>query len=605
LHNTQRPLRWRPGIYAALALALLALYPQVKLQLTRGHEGHGAYAFFSQDEIAYSAYVNALIDGRPRRNDPYTGRDDAPDAQQPESLFSIQFAPAYALAIPARALGLSASTMFMALTPLMAFASALALFWLIGMATGDERIAAAGALVVLCLWTALFALDTTYTYEYFPFLRRYVPAIPFPFFFVFCALVWRALNAQTNRAGWMMVGLASVVFALLVFSYFYLWTAAAAWLACLAVLWLIARRGDGKTAIKIFAALGVLAIAVLLPYFALLSHRAPTMDTVQLLANSHAPDFTRASIRLGLIVCALLAYAARRKRIEWRDRTVLLTASFALTPLVVFNQQIITGLSLQPVHYDLFIAKYLAWLSLVLTLALLWQGRDRTPKRVPGRALACIVALALGWGMIETVVETKKHEWINLARDEALPVARRLRELARSSSSSSTLRSPDNQSVVLYFNLDDGDISPIIAPQPVLWAPHTPAFSGVTSEENRERLYQYLYYTGEDLTKIDERAFDSLDYRKRYLIQALIDWGNNSPAWTVNWKQITPEDVRATLNSYARYAASFSRAQATHPTLSYVVTEGDADFHNLDRWYERDAGEPFGRFTLYRVRIRQ
>ena len=167
------------------------------------------------------------------------------------------------------------------------------------------------------------------------------------------------------------------------------------------------------------------------------------------------------------------------------------------------------------------------------------------------------------------------------------------------------MRSPDNQSTVLYFNLDDADISPIIAPQPVLWAPHTPAFSGVTSEENRERLYQYLYYTGEDLTKIDEQAFDSLDYRKRYLIQALIDWGNNSPAWTVNWKQITPEDVRATLNSYARYAASFSRAQATHPTLSYVVTEGEADFHNLDRWYERDAGEPLGRFTLYHVRVRQ
>jgi hypothetical protein len=610
LDNTPRPLRLRLGIFVALALALLALYPQFNLQLKRGHEWNGGYAFFSQDEVAYSAYVNALIDGRPRRNDPYTGRDDAIDAPQPESLFSIQFAPAYAIAIPARTLGLSASTMFIVLTPLIAFASALALFWLIGMVTRDERLAAAGSLAVLCLGTfallytplrALVGLDTTYTFEYFPFLRRYVPALPFPFFFLFCALVWRALKAESKRGLWMMVASAGAVFALLVFSYFYLWTAAAAWLGCLAALWLIARRGDGHSAFKIFAALGVLALAALLPYYALLSNRAQTMDTVQLLAHSHAPDFTRSSIKLGLIVCALLAYATRRGRIKWRDPRALLAASFALTPFVVFNQQIITGLSLQPLHYELFITRYLALLALVLTLALLWQRRERTFEKMPRRAFACLIVVALGWGMFETVLETKQHEWGGLARDESLPVARRLRELARDGSQTTA---SDNQSTVLYFDLGNADLSPILAPQPVLWSPHTPAFSGVTAEENRERIYQYLYYTGEDLTGVDEQEFDKLEYRKKFLIQSLIDWGLNSPVWTVNWKQITPQDVRAVLNDYAHYAASFSRAQATHPTLSYVVTEGETDLHNLDRWYERDAGEHVGRFTLFHVRIR-
>ena len=221
----------------------------------------------------------------------------------------------------------------------------------------------------------LFGGDTTFTYEYFPFLRRYVPGLPFPFFFIFCALVWRALANDGKRARLMNSLMAGAVFALLVFSYFYLWTAAAAWLACLAVLWLIARPTGYRSSFKQFGLIGLLAIAALVPYFLLLSNRAPTMDTVQLLALSHAPDFSRSSIKLGLIVCALIAYTAWRGHLKWRERPVLFAAAFALTPLVVFNQQIITGRSLQPLHYELYIAKYMALVALVLTIALIRRGR--------------------------------------------------------------------------------------------------------------------------------------------------------------------------------------------------------------------------------------
>ena len=81
---------------------LLALYPQFNLWHIRGKDWNGAYAYNDVDEVAYAAYLQALIDGRPRRNDPYTGRDDAPSAQQPESLFSIQFIPPYMMALVAR-----------------------------------------------------------------------------------------------------------------------------------------------------------------------------------------------------------------------------------------------------------------------------------------------------------------------------------------------------------------------------------------------------------------------------------------------------------------------------------------------------------------------
>jgi hypothetical protein len=612
LHEISRPLRWRVGIYAATAITLLALYPQFALTLKRGHDWNGSYAYFSQDEIAYSAYVNALISNRPRRNDPYTGRDDAPGAPQSESLFSIQFIPAYIAAIPARALGLSAPTIFILLTGLVAFSSLLALFHLICLVTNDERFAAVGALCVLCLGTfallyapvrVLFGMETTYTYEYFPFLRRYVPAVPFPFFFIFCATVWRSLTNENNSAALRQAALSGLVFALLVFSYFYLWTAAAAWLACLGILWLIARPRPEKGAATRFGLVALTATAALVPYLFLLRNRAPTMDTVQLLALSHAPDFSRSSIKLGLIVCALIVYAAWRGRLNRRSRETIFTASFALTPLLVFNQQVITGRSLQPLHYELYIAKYMALLSLVLLIAQMRRSRARESASmlIPSRVLACVAVMVLGWGMIETAVETKKHAWAGLDRDGALLVAKRLAELSPTSTNS-----PDTQSTVLYTNLDYADISPVVAPQPVLWSPHVPAFSGVTLEENRERIYQYLYYTNEDLGGIDEARFEALDYRKKYLIHSLIEWGHNDPAWTVNWKQISPMDVREALRGYEEYAAAFSRERAANPTLSFVITAAEAptNFSNLDRWYERDRGERVGQFTIYRVKLR-
>lgn len=611
MHETERPHGlWRFGIFAAIAFTLLSLYPQFTLIIERGKDWNGSYAYFSQDEIAYSAYVNALIDGRPRRNDPYTGRDDSPGAPpQAESLFSIQFIPAYLIALPARAFGLTASTTFILLTGICAFASVLAIFWLIKLVTGDDKFAATASLVVLCLGTfailyvpirLLTGADTTFTFEYFPFLRRYVPAVPFPFFFVFCALVWCALDKKNESAYWRWALAAGVVFALLVFSYFYLWTAAAAWLACLALLWLVARPRGHRNTTKLFGMIALLAIAALVPYFILLSNRAPTMDTVQLLALSHAPDFSRSSIKLGLIVCVALGYSVWREDIEWRTPLVLFTLSFALAPLVLFNQQVITGRSLQPLHYELYIAKYMALVATVLAIMLIRRGRARR-RWMPARALLYVTFVALGWGMVETMVETKRHLWASLDRDEMMPVAKRLAEYA-------SYQTPllNTQSIVLYLNLDHADISPVIAPQPVLWSPHVPASSGVTLEENRERIYQYLYYTGEDLTKIDERYVETLDYRRRYLIHSLIEWGHNDPAWTVNWKQITPADVREALRGYANYVSTFSREQASSPTLAYVVTTTEAaqDLSNLDRWYERDAGERIGLFTLYRVRLR-
>src|SRR3954449_6641231 len=98
-------LRWRFGLIAALFLSIFSLYPQMKLWYHRGAEWQGNYAYNDIDEVAYASYVQALVDGSPRKNHPHPGNDDSPEHPQPESLFSIQFAAPYTLAIPGRILG--------------------------------------------------------------------------------------------------------------------------------------------------------------------------------------------------------------------------------------------------------------------------------------------------------------------------------------------------------------------------------------------------------------------------------------------------------------------------------------------------------------------
>ena len=587
----------------------LALYPQLALLLKHDREWHGAYAYFDIDEEAYSAYLNSLIEGRPRRNDPYTGREERPGSSLPESLFSIQFIPAYTVALPARVLGLSASTVFVALAFIIPLASALAVFRLLLTLTGDERVAATGVMVALCMGTlasgqgaiqALFGGESAYIY--LPFLRRYVPGVPFPLFFILCALVWRLLTSTSARSARFTSIVAGAVFGILVFSYFYLWTAAAAWLGCLCVVWLLGRpEGWRRDAVSLALVFGIGCLALLL-YALMLTRRAPTMDAVQALALSHMPDLLRTTELIGTIVCALLAWGVRRGAFGWRDRAVLFTASLALVPFAVFNQQIITGRSLQPFHYEQFIVNHVVLLSLVLAVWLLWRGRvtgEAGGRKLSARVLFVIALVAFGWGMVETKVATDILSDYNVLRDDAMPVARRLAELARDTSA----LTPDGERErVLSTHVVHADNLPTLAPQSVLWALHMRVFSGVTLAENKERFYQQLYYSGTG----ERRFLEAMtDYNFEYRI-GLFGQERINRTLTADLKPITAEEIRYELGLYLDYVESFDRERAARWPLSYVIAwAGDKpDFANLDRWYERDEGERIGNFILYRVRLR-
>jgi hypothetical protein len=337
--------QWKPGLIAAAVLAVITSLPQIYLCYERGSEWNGAYAYFDSDEFVYSAYLNALIDGRPRRNDPYTGEDEG----RFETLFSIQFIPAYSIAIPARILGVSASTAFIIVLPFITIASTLILFLFLFEFTQNSIVSAIGATCILCMgilaaqppWQ-LFSASFPFP---FPFLRRYMPAFPFPLFLAMTFFLWRSL--VRNSLIWS--ALAGLILVALIYSYFFFWTAATAWLATLIILWMGARPYDYRILARVFGLIILIGGVALVPYVWLLAHRSPVIDQAQLLEFTHRPDLLRGPEIFGFVIILVLALLKRRV-IDWRDPKILFLLSFALAPFLVFNHQVLTGRSLQPLH---------------------------------------------------------------------------------------------------------------------------------------------------------------------------------------------------------------------------------------------------------------
>lgn len=596
---------WLLALAAAIVLAILAIYPQINLKKLRGAEYQGAFASCDLDEMAYASYLQALIDGRPRKNDPYTGRDQSDASPQPESLFSIQFVPAYAAAIPARMFGLTAAQTMPFVSAIAAFLTAIALFWLIVSMVEDEELAAAGTLIVIAgsaLIMGIGAISGFYedgaAYPFFPFLRRYIPSLAFPLMFAFFACLWNGLKSETNRKRGIYAALSSVCFALLVFSYFYVWTAVGAVLFGINLFAVVLRSENWRKDWTFLAITDGLCFLSLLPYAFLLSKRDETMDKAQLLVFTHQSDFLRRIEIIGYVVLAFAAAALIFKLTKIAERKAYFIGAFALAPLLVFNQQILTGRSLQPFHYEFYVVNYIVLLAVVLTVIIFWQ---KSVSRIP--ALSFVLATILGfaaifWGYIEARDTTVYWDDANIGRDEAMPVNRRLRELA-----DADIEAAKNQTTLNLEPLQaDGQTT--VTAQPVVWARHQHVFAGLESwEENKQRYYQMLYYSDLDENWLRNSLTGC---RNIEACMALFGWDRFNARLSANARPLTQPEIEVEIKNYARFAENFNRSNAENPRIFYVVSDSENDdkFENFDRWYERDAGEQLGKYTLYRVNLK-
>lgn len=598
--------KWLFGVAAGIVVAILAVYPQYNLQKLRGEDFAGAFASCDLDEMAYASYVQALVDGRPRRNDPYTGRDAAANDPQPESLFSIQFLPAYLVAVPARVADLSASEAMPFVSFISAFLTALALFWLIVSITNDWLLAFAGTLVVMFGSALIIGIgavngfyETGVAYPFFPFLRRYIPSLAFPFLFAFFSCLWNGLQSDTKRARAIYSAAASLCFAALVFSYFYIWTAAGAVLFGLALCVAIFRSEHWRRDILFLAITGAFCLLALAPYALLLSDRSETMDKAQLLVFTRQPDLLRPVAIIGYLVLTAAALALWRRFTTLEDRKAYFIAAFAAAPLLVFNQQIVTGRSLQPFHYEFYVINYVVLLAVVLVAAAFWQNFASRRKTVSIVLLSILSLTAICWGYIEAKETTVFWDSINIRRDEAMPVNLYLRELVG--------RDVEKARRQMTLNLEplQADSQPTVAPQAVLWARHQHVFAGLENwEENKKRYYQMLYYSDLNHEWLRRSLTGCRDIEA---CMALFGWDRFNARLSAAARPLTFIEIEAEVNNYARFSRDFNFADAQYPSLSYLIVDNEATnkLINLDAWYERGTAQKFGRYSLYELKIRQ
>ncbi len=584
---------WKFALIPAVIVGMLAMLPQISLWRSAGDDWAGSYAAANYDEVAYSAYVNGIVNGKPRKYDPYMGR-----VAEHESIFSLQFIPAYSIAFAARTLGITTSTAFIALHILIGLFASLSIFWLLLRITENGLVAAGGTLVVLCLGTAV-TLEGAFrelvggglVIEYFPFLRRYQPGFGFPIFFVMCTASWLAFDTRSkHRFAWF--GVTGVLFAILVFSYFYLWTAALVWLAVVFAIAFIFSVDDRRNIIRggsIVAGIGIASIA---PYLYLLSLRSLNSDDVQLLALTREPDFTAPTIIVAiifLIVAALLHYF---RRIGGRSLPALFACAFLAVPLFVLNQQVITGRSLQPVHYEIFIANYcvLVGVVIILWLAFRGDGEDRKSSYLTFAALGLIAAI---WGGYEAMQGVERNRGMVAVREAVFPAAEFIREDSRNFSEPPVVHSA-NPIIASFI--------PTVVPSRILWTPHLVAGGSVSETEAKKQFYRYLYFSGFESPDLEA----ALRIRWFEMLAAVFGGGRALPQLGGANHPITEEEMVAEAKLYDDFVSSVDASIAYEPKLDYFIipVNEEPDFTHLDRWYERDTGTIAGDFVVLRLKAK-
>ena len=585
-------------------MVLLSLIPQFHLWLLRGRDWNGVYVSSHGDEPLYSAYVNALMEGRNRKNDPFGGRDSSSIAPLPESFFSIQFVPPYLIAWAARTVGASASTAFIGLSAIAAFFAGLSVFWLLIYLTGDSRLAAAGTLFVLCfgalaggngLIGILFKPDLSI--PDLPFLRRYQPALAFPLFFVFQLLVWNALTTLNSRRAQISAILTGFTLVVLIFSYLYLWTAAVGWLTCFGLLVIYFLPSLRQRTLVVLITIGTITLMALLPYFYLVSQHAVTLDQEQILIPSRSPDLLRVDEILGAMILVVLVIGVVRRRIDRSNVRLIFAASLALLPFVVFNQQVVTGKTMQAYHFEAFAVNYSILVALVITLKLWWEA-------LSDRLLVYLAVLSLVWGVVEIGLPSKLvYVPSAVVNDQSIPALLRLKELSKLDGTLTDLRAK-GQASTLVFSPDVSLVKllPTWASQPTLLNRSGVYCGNITRGEQKERYYSHLYYS-----KLEPQTVrKALNERDQFAIAMMFGHHRLFPALSSQFQPLQNEEIEREIQAYQNYANSFSRAEAVKRPITYAVipADGNFDLTNLDLWYERDGGEKVGSYVLFRLKLR-
>lgn len=603
---------WLWAILASVLFSMVALAPQFDLWKTQGENWKGSYAINESDEPAYATYIQSILEGKPRRNSPYSGRIDSSETPQKESLFSIQFISTYPIVFLAKAFGLSTSGAMILLGIIAGAFAAFAVYWLIFILTENASASFVATTTVLFLGSIVagHGFLISYFFEGIPnyylttmFLRRANPAVSFPILFFFFIAVWKFLNAESSRDK-IISSIASLLcFAGTVYAYFFHWTTALAWIGGLMLLYITLRFEDFRKNIFYLLGLGFGLIAILIPYAILLSNRAKSMDSAQLLTYTREPDLLRGSEIISYLTILALVAAHRYGTINIREVKYVFLLSLALLSPLVFNQQIITGHSLQPFHYEFFCANYSSLTAGISVLIILLSKKIQ--QETFQKVLVIFGAFILVFGYLDILFTVELYKKQNIWRDELKPVAEKIKAISEETATANKMQKPVIFSTDLahdtYFS---GTDLPTFSSQPILWSPHLSMFPDIEPEENSQRFMDFLYYHNFDGAK----ARDAIEVHKHgLLIYGFFGPGRTLAFLSAEHKPVTADEIDSAIDKFEKFQSNYSFEDAKKTPFSFVVVhkEDKFDFSRIDRWYERDQGEVIGDNTLYRVKLKQ
>jgi len=336
-------------------------------------------------------------------------------------------------------------------------------------------------------------------------------------------------------------------------------------------------------------------------YARMLSNLPQTLDKATILTYTHRPDLLRVPEIIGVCTLLGLIIFAWRNKLSVRTSPVIFAASFALLPILVFNQQILTGRSIQPFHYEVLIVNYVVLIGLVMTVKIL----QPTIRR---RTLLLVVFSCLLWATIEVNLPFQVQQQLFNEIDEMVPVLVRLKEEAKHDGTWEGLRAA-GKTPGLVFSPQYGvsQVLPLWAPQGSLLAPGSEFFKGSSAGEQKERFFTHFYYCGKSpdyLRELLSGGGDAfLSMRTRIII-----FGVDRVTVVLGWdfQPIRLEEIEKEVKAYEVFAASFSQEQAHKRPLGYAITRADDnfDFSKIDLWYQREGSQQVGGYMLWRLRQR-
>lgn len=208
--------------------------------------------------------------------------------------------------------------------------------------------------------------------------RRYNPSLSAMLFFAF--LLFHRKSSQGKDT--LFAALAGVAGGLLFYSYLYFALAALVFSA----LYAGAALGLKKDAFRNATIVLVLQSLLAVPLFLILwiNHRSYQMAFS---VHSHAPVFPTTDILAVLLPLFLLA-ASRR---GWPDSIWL--ACLGISPVIAMNSQIVTGMSVEPWHYDKYVIVPLSILLFCAACGILTKKDSRVGSLL-AQAFICVALFA-------------------------------------------------------------------------------------------------------------------------------------------------------------------------------------------------------------------